>query len=108
MPEQNEPPRPHWDPLEEERLNTGSAAAGKQVDSGKRDRANLDRGHLDEPNAAQRQSDATNDAASLAGTEEPTLGTTSDANGVAAHDEADGARRRQQYDGGAELVSKID
>ena len=107
MPEQNEPPRPHGDPLEEERLNTGKAA-GRQVDSGKRDRADLDRGHLDEPNAAQRQSDATNDAVSLAGAEEPTIGTTSDANGLPARDEADGARRRQQYDSGGELVSKID
>jgi hypothetical protein len=107
MPEQNEPPRPHGDPLEDERRNTGRAA-DKNVDSGKRDRANLDRGHLDEPNAAQRQSDATNDAASLVGTEEPTIGTTSDANGVPAYDEADGHRRRRQYDDGAELVSRID
>ena len=107
MPEQNEPPRPHGDPLEEERTNTGRAA-GRDVDSGKRDRGNLDRGSLDEPNAAQRQTDATSDAVSLAGVEEPTLGTTSDANGISAADEADGAARRKRYDDGAELVSKID
>ena len=107
MPEQNEPPRPHGDPLEEERLNTGGAPA-KAVDSGKRDRADLDRGHREEPNAAQRQSDATNDAVSLEGTEEPTLGTTSDASGISAGDQPDGERRRRQYESGAELVSKID
>jgi hypothetical protein len=44
----------------------------------------------------------------MAGTEEPTLGTTSDANGLPAHDAAEGERRRKQYEGGAELVSKID
>ena len=76
MPEQNEPPRPHGDPLEEELKNQGKAA-GRDVDSGKRDRQTLDRGHLDEPNPSQRQSDATSDAASLAGVEEPTAGVTS-------------------------------
>ncbi len=88
MPEQKEPPRPHGDPLEEEVVS--------------------DRGSLDEPNPAQRQSDATGDAASLGGVEEPTLGTTSDANGIPAGDEADGAKRKKQYDQGAELVSRID
>jgi hypothetical protein len=107
MPEQKEPPRPHGDPLEEERMNTGKAA-GRNVDSGKRDRANLDRGSLEEPNPAQRQTDATSDAASLVGTEEPTRGTMSDANGISAADEDDGAARRKRYDDGAELVSKID
>ena len=107
MPEQNEPPRPHGDPLEEERLNTGKAA-GRDVDSGKRDRQTLDRGHLDEPNAAQRQTDATSDAASLAGVEEPTIGTTSDANGISARDEDSGAARKKLYEEGATLVSRID
>jgi hypothetical protein len=107
MPEQKEPPRPHGDPLEEEATNTGEAA-GREVDSGKRDRANLDRGSLDEPNPAQRQSDATSDVVSLAGVEEPTLGTTSDANGIPASDEAAGDGRRKRYDDGAELVSRID
>jgi hypothetical protein len=107
MPEQHEPPRPHGDPLDEERLNRGKAA-DREVDSGKRDRQNLDRGHLDEPNPAQRQSDATSDAASLAGVEEPTAGTASDANGISASDEREGAARRKRYDDGAELVSRID
>ena len=68
MPEQKEPPRPHGDPLDEV----------------------VDRGNV-EQNAAQRQSDATNDAASLGGVEQPTVGTTSDANGIPAGVEADGA-----------------
>jgi hypothetical protein len=107
MAEQHERPRPHGDPLEHERMNRGKAEPG-QIDSGKRDRQTLDRGHLDEANAAQRQTDATNDAVSLAGVEEPTIGTTSDANGLQAGDEAEGERRKQQYEGGAELVSKLD
>ena len=107
MPEQTEPPRPHGDPLEEERLNTGTAQ-DREIESGKRDRQTLDRGQLDEPNEAQRQSDATNDAASLAGVEEPTAGTASDANGIPATDEREGEARRKRYDDGAELVSRID
>jgi hypothetical protein len=107
MPEQTEPPRPHGDPLEEERLNTGKAK-DREIDSGKRDRQNLDRGHLDEPNEAQRQSDATNDVVSLPGVEEPTAGTASDANGIPAMDERGGEARRKRYDDGAELVSRID
>jgi hypothetical protein len=89
MPEQHEPPRPHGDPLEEEVVNS-------------------DRGSLDEPNPAQRQTDATGDAVSLGGVEQPTIGTTSDANGISASDEADGAARKKRYDDGAELVSRID
>lgn len=81
MPEQNEPPRPHGDPLEEE---------------------------IVEPNQGQRQSDASRDADQTRGREEPAAGTGSSANGMPASDEDDGGRRREQYDGGAELVSKID
>jgi hypothetical protein len=87
MPEQKEPPRPHGDPLDDEVI---------------------DRGNLDESNSAQRQSDATNDAASLGGVEQPTAGTTSDANGIPAGDEADGVKRKRQYGEGAVLVSRID
>lgn len=83
-------------------------ATASQAESGKRDRETLDPGHLDEPNPSQRQSDATNDASSLNGVEQPTLGTTSDANGLSAADEADGKRRRKQYEAGVELVSKPD
>jgi hypothetical protein len=83
MPEQKNPPRPHGDPLEEEVVNR-------------------------DENQAQRQSDATDDAVGLGGVEEPTIGTTSDANGISATDDADGAKRKKQYDQGAELVSRID
>jgi hypothetical protein len=86
MPEQKEPSRPHGDPLDDEVVDRGNV----------------------EQNAAQRQSDATNDAASLGGVEQPTAGTTSDANGIPAGDEADGAKRKKQYGEGAELVSRID
>ena len=82
MPEQTEPPRPHGDPLEEEVVPT--------------------------ENPAQRQSDATNDASAVRGVEETTGGTASDANGIPASDERDGAARRKRYDDGAELVSRID
>jgi hypothetical protein len=82
MPEQNEPPRPHGDPLEDEVVNT--------------------------ENPAQRQSDAPPDATSMGVVETPTAGTTSDANGIPASDEAAGAERRKLYDKGAELVSRID
>ena len=85
MPEQNEPPRPHGDPLEGEMLT--------------------DRG---EANAAQRQSDASDDASSLRRVEQPTAGTTSDANGIPAGDEVDGSKRKKQYEDGIELVSRID
>jgi hypothetical protein len=88
MPEQKEPPRPHGDPLDEEVIS--------------------ERGGDVEPNAAQRQSDAASDATALGGVEQPTAGTTSDANGISAADEADGAKRKKQYGEGAELVSRID
>jgi hypothetical protein len=44
----------------------------------------------------------------MRGHEEPTAGTGSSANGTPASDEDDDGKRRAQYDGGAELVSKID
>ena len=91
MPQQNEPPRPHGDPLEREVV---------------------------ENNQAQRQSDAPGDAVSGERPEDViganveandrSGGRGSDANGVPASDEADGARRRKLYEGGAELVSRID
>jgi hypothetical protein len=83
MPEQSERPRPHGDPLEDEVVKT--------------------------ENPAQRQSDATDDASSVRGGEETTTdGTGSDANGIPASDERDGAARRKRYEDGAELVSRID
>ncbi len=86
MPEQKEAPRPHGDPLERE---------------------------IVEDNPAQRQSDATSDVvgAGREGFREDTDrsgGRGSAAKGVPAGDEDDGAARRKLYDGGAELVSKID
>ena len=83
MPQQNEPPRPHGDPLERE---------------------------IVEDNQAQRQSDAPADARANANVEasDRADGRGSDANGVPAFDDGDGARRRKQYEDGAELVSKID
>ena len=83
MPEQHEPPRPHGDPLEQEVVSN-------------------------EPNAAQRQSDATGDAVNPGGVEEPAQGTASDASGISASDDKDGAARKKRYDDGAELVSRID
>jgi hypothetical protein len=103
MPEQKEPPRPHGDPLEDEVLTDRSPSTGSGPS-----RAVPRDGSLDEPNAAQRQSDAPNDAGISRGVEQPTAGTTSDANGISPSDEADGAKRKKQYDGGAELVSRID
>ena len=87
MPEQNEAPRPHGDPLEHE---------------------------IVEPNRAQRQSDAPGDRVAgirpeeVRGENYRSGGRGSTANGVPASDEDDGRKRRKHYDQGAELVSKID
>lgn len=86
MPEQHERPSPHGDPLERE---------------------------IVEPNPAQRQSDAPDDV--VANEQRPSRreesdregGRGSSANGLPASDEG-GEQRRRQYEGGAELVSKID
>jgi len=66
-----------------------------------------------EDNPAQRQSDAPPDALSELRNDETELsdragGHGSDANGVPAFDESDGAKRRRQYQGGADLVSRTD
>lgn len=87
MPEQNEAPRPHGDPLAQE---------------------------IGEDNQAQRQSDATDDVVAAEGPDgfredtDRTGGRGSTANGIAAGDEDEGSIRRKAYDAGAELVSKID
>ena len=81
MAEQKEQPRPHGDPLKDEVV---------------------------EPNPAQRETDATPDAAAERGFEQPTEGTRSTANGVPTGDEAEGTLRRKRYNEGAELVSRID
>ena len=63
-------------------------------------------------NPAQKQSDAPPDASSERGDSSETSdragGRGSDANGVPAFDESDGKQRRRQYEGGADLVSRID
>jgi hypothetical protein len=77
---QTEQPRPHGDPLERE---------------------------IVEPNPAQRQTDAPPDVVGTDMVEEP-VQNGSTANGVPAYDDADGQRRKKQYDDGAGLVSRID
>ena len=83
MPEEKDPPRPHGD-----KLGVGNA----------------------EENKGQNQSDAPPDAVGVGAREENDRegGRGSDANGVPAFDEADGAQRKQRYRDGATLVSRID
>jgi MATE family multidrug resistance protein len=81
MAEQTEAPRPHGDPLADE---------------------------IVEPNPAQRQGDAPDDVVRHRRREEPTAGTNSTTNGTPSSDDAEGKRRRDLYDDGAELVTKID
>ena len=67
-----------------------------------------------EENRAQRQSDAPPDLIGGGregrGGEESARdgGRGSDANGITADDEADGAKRKRQYKEGAEIVSRMD
>jgi hypothetical protein len=87
--QQDEPTKAHGDPLEAVVANSP------------------------EENRAQRDSDAPRDATDPASDDrlnnsDRTGGRGSDANGVPAFDEAAGDRRKQQYNDGAELVSKID
>ena len=88
MPQQNEKPGQHGDPLRDDVINP-------------------------EENRAQRDSDAAPDALSEPrgddiNNSDRAGGRGSDANGVPAFDEADGERRKKQYDEGAEIVSRID
>ena len=91
MPEEKEPPRPHGDKL------------GASVGNPRHDR---------EDNQAQVQSDAPADAvgggAPAREESDRDGGRGSDANGVPAFDEADGAQRKRQYKDGATLVSGLD
>jgi hypothetical protein len=61
----------------------------------------------EEPNPAQRHSDATPDIVDADVAEEP-IDSGSTANGIRPSDEDDGARRRKQYEEGADIVSRID
>ena len=88
MPEEKEPPRPHGDKL-------AGALGNQPTDS--------------DENQAQVRSDAQPDAVG-GGREESDRdnGRGSTANGVPVFDEDDGAKRKRQYENGAELVSGID
>ncbi len=89
MPEQDEKPRPHGDPLEDAVTNQ-------------------------EENQGQRDSDAPPDVVAEQGGTGRTLtsdregGRGSDANGIPAFDEAAGEQRKKLYEDGAILVSRID
>ncbi len=80
MPQESERPRPHGDPM-----------------------------HTDpeEPNAAQRRSDATPDVVGVDVVEER-IDNGSTSSGIPAGDEDDGERRKKLYEEGAGLVSRID
>jgi hypothetical protein len=87
--QQDGPSKPHGDPLEDIVANNP------------------------EENRAQRDSDAPPDATDPASGDrlnnsDRADGRGSDANGVPAFDEAAGARRKRQYNDGAEVVSEID
>lgn len=80
MPEQNERPRPHGDPLDE------------VVDSADNNEGLVERTEGPAENPAGDRAD----------------GRGSDANGIPAFDEADGDLRKKLYRDGAVLVSRID
>jgi hypothetical protein len=89
MAQQSERPRPHGDPLDDAVVENR------------------------EDNRAQRDSDAPPDAtvdedSDRLNNSDRADGRGSDANGVPAFDDADGQRRRNLYDEGADLVSRID
>ncbi|MDQ3346502.1 MAG: hypothetical protein M3545_00895 [Acidobacteriota bacterium] len=122
MPEQNERPRPHGDPLEEVVDTADSpegvgAGAGSHEEIVDRDEGLVDRdeGLVDrnpEENRAQAGSDAAPDASGeprgdRLNNSDRADGRGSDANGLPAFDEADGDLRKKQYRDGAVLVSKI-
>ncbi len=86
MPEQNERPRPHGDPLEEV-VDTADSHEG--VGAGAAPASGEPRG--DRLHSSDRAD-----------------GRGSDANGIPAFDEADGEMRKKLYRDGAVLVSKID
>lgn len=80
MAQESERPRPHGDPMQQ---------------------------NTEEPNPAQRKSDATPDVVNSDVAEEP-IDSGSTANGIRASDEIEGEQRRKLYEEGAVLVSKID
>lgn len=80
MPQESERPRPHGDPMHT---------------------------NPEEPNAAQRRSDATPDVGAVGGVEER-IDTGSTSSGLTSDDEDDGQRRKKLYEEGGGLVSRID
>ena len=91
MAEQNEQSSPHGDPL----------------------RSEIGRSQNTEENRAQRDSDAAPDISmepvgDASRHSDRAGGRGSDANGIPEFDEADGERRKKQYEEGAEIVSRID
>lgn len=108
MPEQNERPRPHGDPLEEV-VDTADSHEGVGAGAGSHEEI-VDRNP--EENRAQARSDAAPDASGeprgdRLNNSDRADGQGSDANGIPAFDEADGDLRKKQYGDGAVLVSKI-
>ena len=107
MPEQNEPPRPHGDPLEDVVESSEPSVAEGGGDTRERVERNP------EENRAQADSDAPSDASADArgdrlNNSDRADGQGSDANGIPAFDEADGDLRKKLYREGAVLVSRID
>ena len=80
MPQESERPRPHGDPMHTD---------------------------AEEPNPAQRRSDATPDVVGVDVVEDR-IDTGSTSSGIPADDEDDGERRKKLYKDGAGLVSRID
>ena len=108
MPEQNERPRPHGDPLEEV-VDTADSHEGVGAGAVSHEEI-VDRNP--EENRAQARSDAAPDASGeprgdRLNNSDRADGQGSDANGIPAFDEADGDLRKKQYRDGAVLVSKI-
>jgi len=115
MPEQNERPRPHGDPLQEV-VDTADSHEGVGAGAGSREKiVDRNEGLVDrnpEENRAQAGSDAAPDASGeprgdRLNNSDRADGRGSDANGLPAFDEADGDLRKKQYRDGAVLVSKI-
>jgi hypothetical protein len=85
---QDEPPRPHGDPL------TDAPDANREDNRGQRD--------------SDAPPDLVNSGSGVAEESEREGGRGSDANGDTADDEADGEKRKRLYKEGAEIVSRMD
>jgi len=113
MPEQDERPRPHGDPL-----NEVGDSSDEVVDTADTNEELVNRNAgLGESNPDEHRSQADSDASPDASGEprgdrlnnsDRADGRGSDANGIPAFDEADGDTRKKLYRDGAVLVSRID